>query len=222
MLSQQLSAASKATPYWGFSLLEQLSLLSVPVSGRQHSPGIAFKRENGSLEPESCTEHHVVSFALADSSQVPGTTGMLIPNGLSKNPETSLVRGGSICSCTWVTSSDRGERKKSGGFSKLLRAASWNSGLCIARRGPGTTTDAATSRLSPVRCQEPLFACPRTCHHESTNSPDMKPFIQPPGPDPSPTCAGRDMRVDLTSCRGGKCLETGGKTANLLLRGFFK
>lgn len=83
MVSWQVSVASKASPYRGFSPLEQLLLLSVLVSGRRHGPGIAFRREGGHLEPESCTEHHAMSFALADGSQAPSTAGMLVPSWAS-------------------------------------------------------------------------------------------------------------------------------------------
>jgi len=112
VVSQQVSAASKATPYWGFSPLKQLSLLSILVSGRRHGLSITFKRENGSLEPESCTKHHTVSFVPADGSQAPSTAGMLVPKGLGEHPETSLLMGGVALQLPLGASPNRGERKR--------------------------------------------------------------------------------------------------------------
>lgn len=42
-------------------------------------------------------------FAPADGTRTTGTAGLLIPNRLGEHPETSLVRVGLVCSCTWVT-----------------------------------------------------------------------------------------------------------------------
>lgn len=129
-----------------------------------------------------CARHHTTSITLHGDSQSPAPCPQL---GRQKpQTEPRLGSGGLFCGCPSPVCGQAQPRKGweagSSSFSKLLRAASWKSGLLIAQRGPGTTTDAdAASRLSPACCQELLFACPRACHHESANSLGANLFIRP-------------------------------------------